>query len=295
MVVAIVALAVASGVVGKSCAGVWPRPRECMMGNSTLMVPQSFSAQLDPSSRASSHPALLAALTRCAAHTVGTHYLHLTRGSTEEPISTDDDDDDNNNEVASESPAGLLEKLTVKVLSNASGMRKGPASDESYELVVGVDGATLSANTVWGALYGLETFSQLVRLVEGTDTTNASQLISGAPMHIKDSPRFGWRGLMVDTSNHYLPMPLLLRTVDAMAQNKMNVLHFHMIDSYSFPYVSPALPLLAAKGAWHSTQVYTPADLDRLVQHAQLMGVRVVFELDMPGVPNDNDETTYTS
>jgi hypothetical protein len=54
---------------------------------------------------------------------------------------------------------------------------------------------TLSANTVYGALKGLETFSQLVDYSEELD----AYVIAGAPISIEDEPRFQWRGFMIDT------------------------------------------------------------------------------------------------
>ena len=177
--------------------------------------------------------------------------------------------------------APVLHSLVVTVLTDEAGTAKQLEADESYSLRVGAAGgaANLTAPSLWGALYGLETFTQLVAF----DVAAERHVLRNATVAIDDAPRFAWRGLMVDTANHFLPMPLLLQTVDTMAMNRMNVLHLHIVDSYSFPFASAALPLLAAKGAWAPDKVYTPADLQALVAHARTRGVRVVPELDMPG------------
>ena len=71
--------------------------------------------------------------------------------------------------------------------------------------------------------------------------------------------------------------------IDAMAYNKMNVLHWHIVDTASFPYVSTAYPALSAKGAYDSNHVYTPENVEGIVRYAKFRGVRVIPEFDSPG------------
>jgi len=88
---------------------------------------------------------------------------------------------------------------------------------------------------------------------------------------------------MIDTSRHYLPVNLILDNLDAMEMNKMNVLHWHISDSQSFPYAPKSLPELAEKGAYHPKRIYTVQDVQAVVQEAYLRGIRVIPEIDMPG------------
>ena len=108
-------------------------------------------------------------------------------------------------------------------------------------------------------------------------------VIVGLPIQISDRPAYPWRGLMLDTANHFIPVASILRQVDALAMNKMNVLHWHIVDSYSFPFVSEAVPELSQKGSWAPDAVYTPADVAKVLSYASARGVRVVPELDAPG------------
>jgi hexosaminidase len=152
---------------------------------------------------------------------------------------------------------------------------------EEYTLVVPARAgmASLSARTIFGLLRGLETFAQIVRF----DSDSAQYLIRSTPLLIEDEPRFPWRGLLIDTSRHYLQLSTIFRTLDAMSYNKFNVLHWHAVDTQSFPIVSRAYPRLSSEGAWAPEYVYTAEDIASVVDYAKDRGIRVLPEFDVPG------------
>jgi hexosaminidase len=124
-------------------------------------------------------------------------------------------------------------------------------------------------------LRGLETFSQL--LVRGEDV----ELVD-LPVDISDHARYGHRGLLVDTARHYIPVSELLKVVDSMVVNKMNVLHWHAVDAESFPLNTPSEPTMVS-GAFNKDMIFEMSDLTQVRQYAFARGVEVVLEIDIPG------------
>ncbi|HXY39854.1 MAG TPA: family 20 glycosylhydrolase [Vicinamibacteria bacterium] len=145
-------------------------------------------------------------------------------------------------------------------------------ADESYQLEVTASAALLQAAGEAGVLRGLATLAQLV--VPGGEGFG---LATG---RIHDHPRFAWRGLMIDTARHFVPMPALLRELDAMEAVKLNVLHLHLSDAEGFRLESRVHPKLHGEGS--DGQFYTQAEVRQLVADAADRGIRVVPELDMP-------------
>lgn len=163
-------------------------------------------------------------------------------------------------------------------------------ANESYTLQVNATHATVVAPTQWGAMHGLESFFQLV-LIEPWETCDVCDkyvLQEDVPFSVSDRPRVAWRGLMIDTGRHYLPVPLIKRAIDAMAAAKMNALHWHLTDDQSFPLCLDAHPQLCGLSQYHSRvdgspENYTSADIKDVVAYGTARGVRIVPELDLPG------------
>jgi len=181
-------------------------------------------------------------------------------------------------EMRGDSDANLT-LLQVTVLDSSCDY---PSLDmkENYQLAVFENGtAQLTAPSVWGALRGLETFSQLTFIPKSAN----GNVLKIRTAYIEDSPRFPHRGLLLDTSRHYLSPTIIKKNLDVMAHAKYNVFHWHIVDDQSFPYTSDVYPNLSAKGAYSPNHVYTKQDINDIVEYARYRGIRVMPEFDTPG------------
>jgi hexosaminidase len=150
---------------------------------------------------------------------------------------------------------------------------QSPREDESYRLDVTPLQARIAAPTPVGALHGIETFLQLVAPGQGGFAVPA--------VHVEDTPRFAWRGLMIDVSRHFLPVEVIERNLDGMAAVKLNVFHWHLSDDQGFRVESRRFPKLQQLGS--DGLYYTQEQVRHVVAYARERGIRVVPEFDMPG------------
>jgi hexosaminidase len=162
--------------------------------------------------------------------------------------------------------------LTIHCAAPASAYPK-LGDDESYQLEVSAAGATLTAPASTGVLRGLETLAQLVEA--GPD----GFFLPGVT--IDDKPRYHWRGLMLDVSRHWMPVPVVERNLDAMAAVKMNVFHWHLSDDQGFRVESKRFPKLQQLGS--DGHFYTQAEVRQVIDYARDRGIRVIPEFDIPG------------
>lgn len=148
-----------------------------------------------------------------------------------------------------------------------------PFEDESYALTVSPDRILLIAKTDLGVLHGFETILQLM------DADSQGYFIPC--LQIDDTPRFAWRGLLIDVARHFMPVDVIKRNLDGMAAVKLNVLHWHLTDDQGFRLECKIFPRLHQFG---SDGLYYNQDQVRdVIAYAADRGIRVMPEFDIPG------------
>lgn len=150
--------------------------------------------------------------------------------------------------------------------------------DESYTLDVTADSPSINitSKTIWGALHAFTTLQQIV-ISDGTGGFQIEQ-----PVSIQDAPLYPVRGVMVDTGRNFISVKKILEQLDGMALSKMNILHWHLDDSQSWPMYINAYPDMV-KDAYSPQDTFTQGNLLSVISYARARGIRVLPEVDMPG------------
>jgi hexosaminidase len=165
-------------------------------------------------------------------------------------------------------------KATLVIQTDRAGKEiQEVGEDESYILDVSTASARLRASTPLGTMHGLQTFLQLVDV--------SSDGFSAPAITIQDKPRFPWRGLMLDSARHFIPLEVIRRNLDGMEAVKMNVFHWHLSENQGFRAESKKFPKLHESGS--DALYYAQDEIRDLIAYARDRGIRVVPEFDMPG------------
>ena len=153
---------------------------------------------------------------------------------------------------------------------------------EAYSLSIENNGtASLVAPCSFGLLRGLASFEQII--TSATHLGDGIHIVHNLPLTINDIPRFAYRGVLLDIARHFYSLSGIFRVLDSMRHAKLNILHLHAVDAQSFPLEITKQPLLSKCGSYNEDAVYSRQDVRSIVQYAASHGIRVLFEIDVPG------------
>ncbi|CAI7578765.1 unnamed protein product [Penicillium pancosmium] len=247
-----------------------PAPRNITWGSSGPIAVKQLS--LHSSSNVVSHDDLNSAWER-AWSAITT--LHWVPAATEAPI-PHFDPFPTPSANAKRDASAAIHSVRLSVANGDADLQHGV--DESYTLeVTKTSGRVdIKAKTVWGAMHAFTTLQQLI-ISDGH-----GGLILEQPVKITDAPLYPYRGIMLDSGRNFISLPKILEQIDGMALSKLNVLHWHIDDAQSWPIQMHTYPEMV-KDAYSPREVYTKADIRRVIAYARARVVRVIPEVDMPG------------
>jgi hexosaminidase len=162
---------------------------------------------------------------------------------------------------------------------------------EGYRLEVTKDNIILRAYTPEGLFRGIQTIRQMLP-AEIEKNATASGINWSIPCaEITDYPTYEWRGMMLDVARHFIKVEDVKRTIDLIAEYKINRFHLHLSDDQGWRIEIKSWPELTKIGG--STEVgggeggfYTQEEYTELVNYAKERYITIVPEIDMPGHMN---------
>ena len=171
-------------------------------------------------------------------------------------------------------------------------------SPESYTLSVTPQRIEIRATSGAGLFYGMQTLLQLMQPA----STGSYSVPS---VEIEDTPRFAYRGLMLDVSRHFSTKEFIKKQIDALAYYKINRLHLHLTDAAGWRLEIKKYPLLTDFAAWRTDPTwkkwwnggrkylrydepgasggyYTQDDIREILEYARQHYITVIPEIEMP-------------
>lgn len=163
-------------------------------------------------------------------------------------------------------------------------------NNEGYVLDVTSEQVTVKAKTAQGLFYGLQTFLQLLPAeVESPSAVNNIAWVAPC-VHVKDEPRFEYRGIMLDPCRHFMSVDDIKRQLDVLSLFKINRMHWHLTDDQGWRIEIKQYPKLTEIGAkriegegFEYGGFYTQEDVKEVVQYAAERFITVIPEIELPG------------
>lgn len=175
----------------------------------------------------------------------------------------------------------LLSRPVTKTAAEADlafEVDKELGGSEAYTLDVKPNGATIKAGSERGLFWGLQSLATITTLGKTPS------------VYIQDSPRFAWRGAMIDDCRHFMGVKTVKQFIDVMARFKLNTLHWHLTEDQGWRIEIKKHPQLTKVGAWRIEPdgskhggFYTQEQIKEIVAYAGARGIEVVPEIEMPG------------
>jgi hexosaminidase len=174
-------------------------------------------------------------------------------------------------------------KTSITLTEDATLSRLGK---EGYQLTVTPQAIHISAATQAGLFYGIQTLRQLLPPQIFSATAVKDIAWTAPDVTIEDTPRFPWRGLMLDSGHDFQNKAFVLRFIDLMAIHKFNVFHWHLTDLGDWSIEIKSYPKLQdanTRGPGVKPGFYTQDEIREVIAYAAARHINIMPEVDMPG------------
>lgn len=203
--------------------------------------------------------------------------------------------------------AGFTPKVQVRTEGDVCLELDKNLPEDAYEMQVSSGQIRVKASDSKGLFYGLQNLRLLLPPAIESSTAQDTVEWTVPEMTVKDAPRFGYRGFMLDVSRYFLPKEELLRMIDCMALLKLNRLHLHLTDDNGWRLEIKKYPKLTEVGAWKVDRqhlpfperrnpkrgepatvggYYTQADMKEIIAYAADRQIEIIPEIDIPAHSN---------
>ena len=168
--------------------------------------------------------------------------------------------------------------------------------EEAYTLNINSEKIEIIGSGYNGVFYGIQTLIQILE----THKINHNSTIHG--IVIKDSPRFKWRGLMLDVARHMMPIDFIKKCIDIIAAHKLNVFHWHLTEDQGWRIPIKKFPKLSSVSAYRKETLighyndkphkfdgvkyggyYELNEIEDVIRYASDRYITVIPEIEMPG------------
>ena len=163
-------------------------------------------------------------------------------------------------------------------------------NDEGYTLDVADSGVRIKAKTPQGLFYGMQSFLQLLPAEIESPSAVKGIAWTAPAVSIKDEPRFGYRGIMLDPCRHFIPVENIKKQLDVLALFKINRMHWHLTDDQGWRIEIKKYPKLTEIGSkridGEGTEYggfYTQEEVKDIVKYAADRFITIVPEIELPG------------
>ena len=167
-------------------------------------------------------------------------------------------------------------------------------ADEQYSIKADSRSVIVKGGSAKAVFYGIQTIIKALP----ANCQNIKKVTLPA-VQISDSPRFAYRGFMIDESRHFFGVDYIKCVIDMLALHNINYFHWHLTDDQGWRIEIKKYPKLTQVGSWRKESIteaggnnfdgipvsgfYTQDEARQVIAYAAERYITVIPEIDLPG------------